>query len=424
MSSILTNNGAMVALQTMRSINKNMATTQSQISTGLKVGSAKDNAATWAISKVMESDVSGFGAIKESLALGSSTVNVARNAAETVTNLLTEIKEKVVLAQEDNVDRAKIQTDIEQLRDQIASVVGAAQFNGLNLVNGSSGDPVNILSSLDRSAGGAVAASSIAVTTANLTRAEGDPVTGFGFALGSDPTEIAAGTTDPVPTALTAALNFNGGGTTAINRTSDNASESGLLAGDVVSISFEAGGATLTAETRIEAGDDAAAIKGRLAQQLTAQSDGVTGLADVTFGVAGGVLQATNAAGAAAVPITANSYDAMAVRGQGDLFALESLTVSGTAEQRSDALRDIETMIQSAIDVSATFGSVQKRIDIQSEFVSNLMDSMRSGIGALVDADMEEASARLQALQVQQQLGIQALSIANQQPQNILALFR
>ncbi|HMO73481.1 MAG TPA: flagellin, partial [Paracoccaceae bacterium] len=73
---------------------------------------------------------------------------------------------------------------------------------------------------------------------------------------------------------------------------------------------------------------------------------------------------------------------------------------------------------------TANFGSVQKRIDIQNDFVGKLTDALRAGIGTLVDADMEAASARLQALQVQQQLGIQALSIANQQPQNVLALFR
>ena len=90
MSSILTNNGAMVALQTLQSINKNLGTTQSEISTGKSVASAKDNSAVWAISKQMESDVQGFKAIQESLALGESTVAVARNASETVTDLLTQ----------------------------------------------------------------------------------------------------------------------------------------------------------------------------------------------------------------------------------------------------------------------------------------------------------------------------------------------
>jgi flagellin len=81
-------------------------------------------------------------------------------------------------------------------------------------------------------------------------------------------------------------------------------------------------------------------------------------------------------------------------------------------------------MIQTAIDASAAFGSSEARISIQSNFISDLSDALKSGIGSLVDADMEEASARLQALQVQQQLGIQSLSIANQAPQSVLALFR
>ena len=83
MSSILTNNGAMVALQTLRGINRNLADTQNAIATGKDVSSAKDNAAVWAISKVMESDVSGFKAISDNLGLGQSTVAVARQAAET-----------------------------------------------------------------------------------------------------------------------------------------------------------------------------------------------------------------------------------------------------------------------------------------------------------------------------------------------------
>jgi flagellin-like hook-associated protein FlgL len=169
MSSILTNNGAMVALQTLKSINSNMLQTQSEISTGKSISSARDNSALWAISKVMESDVKGFDAIAGSLALGESTVAVARNAAETVTDLLTDIKVKVVAAQESNVDRGKIQEDITALRGQIESVVGAAQFNGLNLVDGSSTDALEVLSSLDRGADGTVSARTIDVERSSLS---------------------------------------------------------------------------------------------------------------------------------------------------------------------------------------------------------------------------------------------------------------
>ena len=80
MSSILTNTSAMVALQTLKGINGNLEKVQSEISTGKSVASAKDNAAVWAISKVMESDVKGFDSISDSLELGTSTVSVARQA--------------------------------------------------------------------------------------------------------------------------------------------------------------------------------------------------------------------------------------------------------------------------------------------------------------------------------------------------------
>jgi flagellin len=109
--------------------------------------------------------------------------------------------------------------------------------------------------------------------------------------------------------------------------------------------------------------------------------------------------------------------------GAGGLSTLNAIDVS-TAAGATAALGNIENLIQTAIDAAAEFGSVEGRIETQARFISNLSDSLRSGIGSLVDADMEEASARLQALQVQQQLGIQSLSIANQAPQSILSLFR
>jgi flagellin len=279
MASIQTNNSAIVALQNLRSVNRNLSAVQEQISTGKKISNAKDNASIYAISTVIKSDVEGFKKISDSLNLGSSTVAVARGAAEQVTDILTQIKGLIVQAQESNVDRAKIQADIGQLTDQVDSIVNAAQFNGLNLVKAATGT-VTFLASLDRDSTGAVTASSITVAAQSL--------------------ETGAG---------------------------------------------------------------------------------------------------------------------------GGLAALASIDVS-TAAGATSALADIEGLVQTAIDAAAAFGSAQKRIEVQNEFVRQLTDALNSGIGALTDADLEEASARLQSLQVQQQLGIQALSIANQSPQSILALFR
>ena len=138
MSSILTNTSAMVALQTLRGLNTSMAKTQDEISTGKTVGSAKDNASVWAISKVMEADVKGFKGISDSLGLGESTVAVARQASETITDLLTDIKGKVVAAQEQNVDREKIQADIDATfttgEPTITGLIPSTSSEGINMV--------------------------------------------------------------------------------------------------------------------------------------------------------------------------------------------------------------------------------------------------------------------------------------------------
>jgi len=275
MSSILTNTSAMVALQTIKSINSSLAKTQDEISTGKTVATAKDNASVWAISKVMESDVSGFKAISDSLNLGQSTVAVASAGAEQITNILKDMKTRVVAATGENVDYTKLTAEVTEMTAQITSIISASQFNGANLLNTAGNAGITVLSSIDRAADGTVTATSISIA----------------------------------------------------------------------SVDFEAN------------------------------------------------------------------------------LDLSDIDVSD-ADAAETSIAAIEAHIQTAIDGAAALGASAKRVELQADFVGKLTDAMKAGIGAMVDADMEEASARLQALQVQQQLGIQALSIANQQPQNLLSLFR
>ena len=232
MSSILTNTSAMVALQTLKMVNKDLNGVQSQISTGKKVDSAKDNSAVWAISKVMESDVKGFKAISESLSLGESTVAVARSASEATTDLLTEIKGKIIAAQEENVDRAKLQTDIDALVDQIGSITSGAQFNGLNLVNGF--DDVNILSSLDRANDGTVNAAQIQVNRQDLTTQAGSLGTGGGL------TDLTSNITESSLTVSSAAVRDDG----AAVPTAADIGLTGDFSGD--SLAFNIGGTSIT----------------------------------------------------------------------------------------------------------------------------------------------------------------------------------
>lgn len=402
MSSILTNTSAMVALQTMKGINANLNKTQADISTGKTIASAKDNAAVWAISKVMESDVEGFKGISDSLSVGNATLTVARNASESVTKLLTEMKGKIVAAQAENVDRSKLQTDITQLTKQIESVVGAAQFNGLNLVDGSQ-TSINVLSSLDRSATG-VESSNIEVVAQNLSTSAGSALTGTALGAVTNPTGA------PNATSTVGTFAFQGGaGALASNAFGANpATATALIEGDAIELTV----GTTTGRYVVKEGDTNDELAEGLRNALTA--GGLNG-SDFTLSATGGVLSVTNNTN------TAAAVSVAATRGEGGLAALGSIDV--TADPAA-ALTDIEGLLQTSINAASSFGSSQKRIDIQSEFVGKLTDSLKTGIGAMVDTDMEEASARLQALQVQQQLATQALSIANQQPQGLLSLFR
>ncbi|PZQ97599.1 MAG: flagellin [Cereibacter sphaeroides] len=429
MSSILTNTSAMVALQTLRGINTNLAKTQDEISTGKTIASAKDNSSVWAISKVMESDVKGFKGISDSLSLGTSTVAVARKAAETITDLLTDIKDKIVSAQEDNVDRTKLQTDIESITKQISSVVAAAQYNGLNLVNGSvtttntNGETgVNVLSSLDRASNGTVTASSIGVDSQNLSLTAGLALTTAAASVGTDAGTAGVidkndgGTADSITLDTFAFLDNTGGatGAVALSRTAAgvvNSVDAGLVEGDEVRLRV----GSVEGRYTIKAGDTAESIVGGVKNALIAG-----GLSESSFTMditTAGELTITNETNEDA------SFAFSATRGSGGLSPLSAMDVT-TATGAQDALAAIEGMIQSSIDASAAFGTVESRLGTQNDFIMKLTDALKTGIGSLVDADMEEASARLNALQTQQQLGIQSLSIANQSPQSILSLFR
>ena len=278
MSSILTNTAAMTALQTLRGITRNLETVQEQLASGKKVATSRDNAAVWSVSAMMTSDVSALGAISETLTLGSATVGVARAVAERVVSTLQEIKTLIVLAQDPSADRAQYQSDIEEKTALIQTYVDSAQFNGLNLLDGSAGRSIEILAAISRDSAGTVETTFIPVETQNLS----------------------------------------------------------TLAGG-----------------------------------------GLAGLNSINLNAAPG-----------------------------------------------SAANNIDGMLETAIDAAAAFGGFQERIEGQNEFVQVLIDAVRTGIGALTDADMEAAASRLQALQVQQQLGVQALAIANDAPKALLSLFK
>lgn len=194
MTSILTNNSAMAALQTLRMIGSNMAETQRQVSSGLRVQIAADNAAYWSISTTMRSDNMAISAVADALGLGAAKVDVAYAGLDATVNLLSEFRAKLVAAQEDGVDKGKIQTELDQYKEQFVSIANSASFNGVNWLNTDapqslwdlSSLPTSITSSFIRSAEGSVQIGTTDIEVADLSLFN----VGGGGALQADPRSL------------------------------------------------------------------------------------------------------------------------------------------------------------------------------------------------------------------------------------------
>lgn len=324
MSSIMTNAAAMTALKSLTATNSALETTQSRISTGLKVSQASDNAAYWSIATTMRSDNKALGTVQDALGLGASKLDTAYTGMNSAMDVVDEIKKKLVAAREGGVDRAKVQAEIKTLQGQLTSIADASSFSGENWLKAD-------LSTL---------------------AAAGDTITKE--IVGSftrDSTGVAVKTID-VQLAST-------------------------------------DGTDVTTSVLFDTQATAADRQGLLDKQITTPNGADTAV-DVTYTVS-------------TLDITAANVDDTVLDGM---------------------ISAVDTAHQSMTTAAADLGAAKKRIDLQKTFVSNLMDTIDKGVGTLVDADMNQESTKLQALQVQQQLGIQALSIANGSAQQILSLFR
>ncbi|MBL4803065.1 MAG: flagellin [Emcibacter sp.] len=271
--SVNTNASALSALFNLNKTTIQLERTQTAINTGLKVASAKDNAAIFAIAQKLRGDLKGYNAVKQSLDRSISTTDIALAAAGAISDLLIEMREKAVAAADGGFDatsRSALNEDFQALRDQISTIVSNSEFNGANLIDSGTDAIVAITNP--------TASQTISIAHQNLTL---------------------------------------GGGNVLITA----------------------------------------------AQAITTQTT-----------------------------------------------AAATLTL-------------VDTSLENVSRVLTKFGAGGKSLESQRVFSDMISDTIQIGIGNLVDANMAKESANLQALQVKQQLGIQALAIANQAPQSILSLF-
>jgi len=404
----------MTALQTLRRVTGDLETTQDRISTGLKVNNAKDNAAYWSIATTMKADVAGFKAVKESLELGSGTTNTASVASKNIVENLQTLKARVIAGQTNGVDKSLIQNDVDQLVKLIKGAAADASFNGDNLLrvaysnDGTAKDKnVAILASLSRS-DGSVDPSYIEFQRQDM-RVES--------IVGKATIEQQVDSTNATKAKVDIKLGAPGD-------TFIDGQNLGLGSLTLTVTKEDGSKADVTVDLSAQTYDtDLATTQGNIATAVNTALTAAGGDFQVAF--TGDTLTFTDQDKNTDGNFTAQVSGLWVGSKESDAFGgLADLTQIDVVNNSKKSLEVINKLLDSAIGKASVIGSIENRVSVQNDFVSKLTDSMNKGIGALVDADMNEESSRLQALQVQQQLAIQALSIANQGPQNILSLFR
>lgn len=399
--SVVTNNNALAALQALNNTQKSMTMTQNRITTGMKVAGAADNASTFTIAQGMRGDISGLKAASQSIALGKSTVAVASSAAEQISDKLNELKGKVTEGQAQNVDLAKIQQDMDSIVSSINDIVSAAQFNGVNLLDGTLGGGLDVLTGLNRTSATSENIASYNVASQDLTTAT----------LAIDNLDVTAGGSQVQFTQATG-FTFANGDTITLSVTN--------AGGASVDYTFEITDGSGALATATDTTTDANASAGTVAFAVVSDVS-----ADTPQQTLAKVFDVMRDAG---FSVTNNEDGSFDISSQNTMTAAATSQATLTAGTVANAASAAFTAVNSAIDTVnaavAALGTSSNSLDASAEFVSSLTDALTTGVGQLVDADMAEESANLQALQTRQQLGIQALSIANSQPSSILSLFR
>ena len=403
MLSVNTNYSAMIALQNLNFTNNELEGVQNKISTGFKISSARDNGAIYAIAEGQRSRVASVAAVKDGIDRANSTIDVALSAGKSIGEILQKLKAKAVAAQADDMtpdQRSALQADFNAMRSQIDTIANSAQFNGANLAAGSFN--LNVLIS---DLGGSVAATTDGVQTLALpTPISGSALITAASAAGGD---IADG--DLVTFALTDSVNLSTF-TIAVELTT------GMTVDDYVEAVNSASGGKISASYDDVAGQFTYLINDTDYDDLAITSDGVDA-APIGAGVATAVVSS-----AGSNVMVVNGTDMTLASAMFSTFA--TVDIATSAASATTAANALEQAIDDLNITLASLGSQATALDAQNDFLAKLSDEIENGIGNLVDADLAKESAKLQSLQIKQQLGAQALSIANQAPQVILSLFK
>jgi flagellin len=393
MSSILNNSAALSALQSLQMTQQALATVQNQVSSGLKVGSAADNSSYWSIATQLKADSSVVQASNDALSQGQSVLATASSAINSVITTINSIQTALTQATNPGANIGNINTSLASLGKELTDAVNGASFNGMNVLNGSL-TALNFVSGFNASASGGTmnvisftASALYGLTTGGTsTSTTSQSTVSDATTMGQLQAQFAANTANTTPvTAGTVTATY---GTDKIYEDTTN------QALTVQTMALD-GTATTTTYTALDANGNSIAQGGT-----------------PTFAAA--------ASYAVTTTVTTPASQNLLVQGGTDLT---NLNVAGAAAAQT-ALNSVNQSLAAVTNYAALIGATQNRMTTANTFNTSLMTNYSNGVAGMVDADMNQASTRLQALQTQEQLGIQSLSIANQNAALILKLFQ
>ncbi len=414
--SINTNNAALAALESLSSTTSALNKTENQVSTGLKVSSASDNPAIYAIASTITGNISGLSAVSDSLSFGAQVVNTATKASADILSTLQTLQNTVTTAGTTGIDSATIESQVANAVNQINAYARSSTFNGVNVLtstadSGASNGTANIVTGLQGST----------LTIANQATAlggGGGASNVLSNALGLTASTFAAGAT---ATAATQTV-FNGSATGVNIATNSSLAEASFSAGTNVVLTNKDGSTTTFEFDPSGTTPTAADTSGTGANTTVVILTSATDSAATSLGK---LVNAFNSNGYSAAIQTDGSINVAGQGISGSSSNISGLAAAGTPlNATSAAITTVQAAISKVDTISTTLGATTQEITGLQSFTSDLSDSLTAGVGGLTDADLSSASAKLTSLQTKQQLAIQSLSIANSQSQSILSLFR
>jgi flagellin len=394
MSSILTNPSALSALQALTQTQQALAQTQDQVSTGLAVANASENSSYWSIATQLNSDSGIVTAANSALTQSQSVLATASSAINSIITTISSIQTALTEATNPGADTNNINTSLASLSQQLTDAVNGASFNGLNILNGSQAAALNFVAGFNATASGGT------VNTISFTAQALTGVTGGTTTTAQAPTITNATT---IANLITNYGTSNGAtlavGTDVVTTTSATGN---------ISVESEALDGTITTTTY---------------QGVDSNGNNSTGL---TAGAAAGDVAAFQVTVSTTPP--AGTAGLLTQSSGGSSYNLTNLGNAPGGTQVSSAnaqamLNAVGGALSAVTNYAAIIGATQDRMTSYATFNTALTTNYAEGVSGLVDANMNTASTRLQALQTQEQLGIQSLSIANQNSQLILKLF-